>query len=170
MSYMNSMDTDGKLNGYIHHNEIINYISQHIDPHVTADITTTVCKAPQDEKAERYLGSHKQETTVGFIYFTSKKGRPKSMFYSYIHVIPNDYEEHDVKHRRKDMENSETTLISLPYDEESVDIMTQLVRKFGGWIDKNDEDDIPFEPVSKSDEDKMIKIFEGTIYYRRKEK
>ena len=50
------------------------------------------------------------------------------------------------------MVKSETTSLSLGYDDDAKNIMERIVKAFGGWIDYNDSDDEAFVKFEKGSE------------------
>ena len=52
----------------------------------------------------------------------------------------------------EDLVYSDTTYLSLGYDDEAVEIMNMIVQHFGGWIDENDCDDNLYTYVGKNKE------------------
>jgi hypothetical protein len=90
----------------------------------------------------------------GYIFFTLNLEK-RAIYYSYSNC--NSYEnlQYYSEIGLEDMIKSETTFLSLNCDEK-IDIMNDIVTNFGGYIDRNDCDDIPYEPVIKNP-DKTIK-------------
>ena len=83
----------------------------------------------------------------GFIYLTYN-GRKRQIFYNYTNIKGTDDIASDVVHRCNrnpelaKMYVSETTHLSLGYDEDAVKFFTQLAGILGGgWLDENDCDD-----------------------------
>jgi hypothetical protein len=145
------VDTRGKLKGHILPEDILNFIKQNIDCKAKMRIKTSVNKLTKcDDIKEIYDDSKYWITNYGFIYFISKDGNYRSLFYCYNNVNHQEDFDYYSKLGLKDLATSETTSLVLGYDEEAVEIMTEIVTEFGGWIDKNDCDDEPYEPVIKN--------------------
>lgn len=91
----------------------------------------------------------------GFIRFTYN-GENRQLFYSYNNI--NLYDNLLLYKRkypdRTDIHNmikSETTHLSLGKWGSSVEILEAIVKKFGGWVDEDDCDDIPYRYIEKED-------------------
>ena len=83
----------------------------------------------------------------GFIYFTYN-GKKRQIFYNYSNIKCTDDIVHNIQYRCNrdpkvaNMFVSETTNLSLGYDEDAVKFFTQLAGILGGgWLDENDCDD-----------------------------
>ena len=59
----------------------------------------------------------------------------------------------------------EVTDISLCYSGESIEIIKSIVTEFGGWVDENDCDEIPFYPIGA----KATRKTKPVIYITREE-
>ena len=98
----------------------------------------------------------------GFITFTTKEGNSRCL--CYIYDTYNYFENESYwKEYEEDypyiMETvySETTYISLGRDEEAIELISNIISTFGGgWIDKNDCDDIPYEIVEPTTDYKPV--------------
>lgn len=144
------VDTYGRIKGKINHEDIINYIRQKIDPNVKGDIKVSDYGnvSEKDFIKETYDNSGRWIITSGFICFKSKNGNNRSLFYFYQNC--NHYEnlEYYEGTELEPMIKSETTNINLGCNDEAVEIITEIVKYFGGgWVDKNDCDDIDFEII-----------------------
>jgi hypothetical protein len=159
------VDTHGRLKGHILPEDILNFIKQKIDCKAKISIDTTFVKRLTEcnNIKKVYDDSEYWTTNHGFIYFTSKEGNYRSLFYSYDNV--NFYENLDYfsKLGLRDLVVSETTSLSLGYNEEAVEIMTEIVAEFGGWIDKDDCDDEPYEPVIKNADGTIKPVYHVSI-------
>lgn len=155
------VETSARLKGHVLPEEILNFIRQKIDKNATMDIhTDTYKEISKYEFVKRHYGDSKNCIVhSGFIYFTSKAGNKRmlSYYYSNINSYPN------LKYYSRvgleDMVKSESTDLSLGHNDESVDIMMDILKEFGGWIDKNDCDDDPYEPIVKNPDGNIKPVY-----------
>jgi hypothetical protein len=150
-----SVDTRGKIKGKISYYDIFNYIKHTIDKNASMNISTSNYGSidEYDFVKENYDDSNCWIINSGFIYFTSKNGNERSLFYFYDNC--NHYEnlEYYTPLGLADMVKSETTTLSLGQNDEAVEIIKDIIAQFGGgWIDEYDCDDIPYEPVPEKNE------------------
>lgn len=155
------VEVQGKLKGYIPPQEVLNFIQQTIDSNAKSCVEVEDYGiAEYDWIKERYDNTDKWLITSGFIYFTSKQGEQRSLFYFYNNV--NSYEnlEYYSKYNLEDMVKSETTdIIMLDWHGESVEIIKSIVTEFGGWIDENDCDDEKYYPIEKDSNGNIKQVF-----------
>lgn len=162
-------DTHGKIKGYVRHEEIFNFIRQKYDENATMSIKKEiVCALSKYNDDEYELNAHSEDkenwyNIYGRIDF-KYKGEDRSIFYSYSNV--NFFENLDYysEHGLEDMVKSETTYLSLGYWGSSVEIIKEMVAQFGeGWIDKNDCDDQPYEPVEVNADSSIKPVIHVTM-------
>ena len=145
-------DTDGKIKGYVRHEEILNYIRQKFDNEATMDIKKEVIKPLSKCDWKYEMMRHSEDawnwySISGNIYF-KYKGEDRNIFYSYDNINSFDNLEFYTNCGLEDMVKSETTYISLGCWGSSVEIIKEIVAQFGGgWVDENDCDNRPYEPV-----------------------
>lgn len=154
------VDTLGKIKGKISEHDILNYIKQTIDPEASMDISSKDYGKLEEHKfiKENYDGTGKWILRDGFISFTSKNGNRRSLFYFYDNCNHHENLDYYAPLGLSDMVKSETTNLHLGYNDEAIEIITDIVAQFGGgWVDKNDCDDVPYEPVSEKDDKGNIK-------------
>ena len=156
-----SVDTHGKIKGFVRHEEILNFIRQKWDK----DARDTVEKridCPMSECNWKYkVNEHSEDnenwyTICGFICF-KYNDEDRMLFYSYENL--NHYENLDFysKHNLRDMVETETTYLSLGCCGSSVEIIKEIIAHFGGgWIDENDCDGKEYYPIELNP-DKNIK-------------
>ena len=156
-------DTKGLIKGYVSADEVLNFIRQKYDKDAKNCVKSMKC----GELSTLDFGfvmqpNHETDTewviTSGFINF-SYNGEIRSLFYSYNNINPYENLEYYEKNYSEytylsDMIKSETVSLSLGKDDDAITIMTDILSYFGGWIDANDCDDIPYIPVpSKLNDD-----------------
>lgn len=160
------VDTYGKIKGEVLESDILNYIRQTIDPNAISDIKTMNYGKlkGKDFVKERYDNSEEWKITSGFIYFKSKAGNNRSLFYFRENI--NSYEnlEFYEEYNLEDMVKARTTTINLGQNDEAVEIITNIVANFGGgWVDKNDCDNTPYEPVALNTDSSVIPVIHVTM-------
>lgn len=147
-----SIDTHGKIKGFVRHEDILNFIRQKWDKNVKdsieKEITCPVSKCNWKYKINEHSEDNENWYSIhGFIYF-KHNGEDRMLFYMYENLNHFDNQELYLKHGLKDMVEMETTYLSLGCWGNSVDIIKELVAHFGGgWIDENDCDDKEYYPV-----------------------
>ena len=159
-----SVDTHGKIKGFIRHEEILNFIRQKWDKDATDDVKKRIT-CPISECDWKYkINEHSEDnenwySVHGFICF-KYNDEDRMLFYNYSNL--NSYEnlEFYSKHNLREMVETETTYLSLGYWGSSVEIIKEIVAHFGGgWIDENDCDDKEYYPIELN-EDGSIKPVE----------
>ncbi len=156
-----SVNTRGKIKGFIRYEEVFNFIRQKYDKNAVSDIKKTIYNPISEIDWKYKINEHSEDnenwySVSGRIDF-DYHGEERSLFYMYDNI--NSYENSDFYSERglKDMVLAETTYISLGYWGSSVEIVKEIVAHFGdGWIDENDRDDKPYYPV-KTNPDGSIK-------------
>lgn len=141
--------TKGLLNGRVIPEEILNFITQKYDKNAISRVET--------QDYEDF------SITSGFIYFKSSNGISRSLFYYYYDKEDISRYEYLCKKGLKEFASTKTTSLSIGYNQEGVEIMTEIVAEFGGLIDKNDCDDITFEPVIKTSDDTIKPVIHVSL-------
>lgn len=154
-----SVETVAKLKGFVEPKRICDYIKHNIDPNMTSDIKwETICllselkykiddpmpsifaKSPEDIVKWRILS--------GFIYYNIF-GPKIPIFYYYSPLQSTDEYEDCNDKELLEMINSETTSLRMVCCKESVSILTNLVKYFGGgWLDEDDSDNEDFYKIN----------------------
>lgn len=149
------VDTRGRLIGHITVDNVISAIKELYNVDVTHNVSRV--KYENFEDIDFPFRNYGDEdfwySDYGFIFF-EVNGEHRQLFYHYNNI--NTYENIDYYKNtypeRKDlvkMAKSETTHISLGNWGMSVEIIESIVKKFGGWVDENDCDEIPFRYVER---------------------
>lgn len=141
-----SIDTHGQIKGFVKPEDIFDFIKQKWDKDAVNKIGKIVY-CPLSEYNEEYeINEHSEDNEVwyslcGFIHFKYKENN-RSLFYCYNNLNVFENLEYYSKQGLEDMVRVETTFLSLGYYGDSVEIIRELITKFGGgWIDENDCDD-----------------------------
>lgn len=149
------VDTKGKIKGRISPKEIVRVIKEKFGVDAVSDVKQhDYGKLDDLDFTFRNYGNNGHWITdYGFICFEINGDR-RSLFYSYSNI--NTYEnlsyykkEFPERVDLKEMVKSETTHISLGLWKNSVDIIEAIVSAFGGWVDDNDCDDVPYRRIEK---------------------
>ena len=156
-----SVDTHGKIKGFVRHEEIFNFIRQKWNKDARDDVKKRItCHISEcDWKYKINENSEDNENWYsihGFIDF-KYNDEDRMLFYNYSNL--NSYEnlEFYSKYNLRDMVETETTYLSLGCWGSSVEIIKEIVAHFGGgWIDENDCDDKEYYPI-ELDVDENIK-------------
>ena len=153
-------DAVAYLKGFVEPKCIFDYIKNNIDSKMTHDVELeTICsldkidfakykkselpiiyaKSPEDFKNWRILS--------GWIYF-NMQSRDWTMFYYYSPLQSrcgyDDCNDNDIL----EIINSDITCLRMPFCRESINILTNIVKYFGGgWIDENDCDNENFYKI-----------------------
>src|SRR5574344_1991556 len=131
------VEVQGKLKGYVSPQEVLNFIQQTIDSNAKSYVEISDYGiADYDWFKERYDTTNKWIITSGFINFTDKNRKSRSLFYCYNNINFYDNLEYYSKYGLEDMVKSETTDIMLDCYGESVNVIKSIVTEFGGWIDE----------------------------------
>ena len=152
------VDVHAKLRGHVSPREIGDYIKERYNVNIYSTVQTEnrgkidkVVTWPH--KAKR--GETNWKIQSGFIDFTvnlTGEDEQRNLFYMYDNVKTEEdinwYKEHGMPELVK-MAETETTYLSLGLWGSAVEIMLDIVQHFGGWIDENDCDDIPYYYVRK---------------------
>jgi hypothetical protein len=147
-----SVDTKGRLNGYIEPEQVLNFIKQKYDSEAKINIDITNYGKLKDTDENEWI------VESGFIYF---KGKEHDRMLSYYHSnqIDNSNYNYYCDKGLKELATTETTSISLGCDDEAKEIIKAIIVEFGGWYDANDCDDIDFEPIVKNSDGTIKPVF-----------
>ena len=159
-----SVDTIGRLRGFVDSEKIIKYLQTHYDKNAKGEIDRKIYEKINDLENMSYsinTGSQDNDNWYvdsGVIEFNDGE-EDRAIFYSYSNI--NFFE--NLKYYRKlnleDMCFAETTTIMLGCYGNSVEIIKNMLKYFnGGWLDEDDCDDISFEYI------KPLQIKLGGIY------
>lgn len=138
-----SVDTKVLLKGKVEPEAILNYIRETFDANATMSSVNRTVYHDFDKHTQAKYDDEIQYSLYTMIYFTVN-GEKRMMSYQYCNW--NSYENLDyyTDLGLEDMVKSETTYLSLGMWGESINILTNIVKAFGGWIDYNDCDDEPY--------------------------
>ena len=149
------VDTRGRIIGRVTVEQIIDTIKELYNVEVVNDTKKIIYDNLKDIDFpfRNYGDAYFWWTESGFIEFTVN-GEQRQLFYYYdnINTYENiDYYKENFPEREdlRTMVKSETTSISLGNWGLSVEIIEAIVKKFGGWIDENDCDEIPYRYVER---------------------
>ena len=156
------MDTHGKLKGKILAEEVLNFIKQKYDSNAKSHITLYDSSIEQNRIKKMYDNSNKYKVWNGFISFNDGQD-DRSLFYSYSNVNTYGDLEYYSSLGLSEMVTSETTYISLGYNEKAIEIIKAIVTEFGGWIDENDCDDEPYYPIIKNPDGTIKPVIRVTM-------
>lgn len=141
-----SVDTHGKIKGFIKPDDIVNFIKNNWDENVKNNVTKRIT-CPLTECTWKYkVNEHSDDnenwySLSGHIMFTYN-GNKRTLFYDYESINSFENLKYYTKYGLEDMVNAETTYLSLGCWGDSVDIIKTIVAHFGGgWIDENDCDE-----------------------------
>lgn len=145
-----SIDTNGRIKGYVSSAEVLNYIRNKYDKNAKS-LVSTEDRGPfstLEFPVEIYNPNDTHMIVeVGFIEFEAY-GNSRSLFY--LHLNYNSLE--NLKYYSdlglEAMVRAHTTHIGLGCYGNSDEIITNIVSHFGGgWVDENDCDDKPFHRI-----------------------
>lgn len=145
------VDIKANIRGYVKHTDIINFIRQRYKTDVNTDVTSrNYGKLESLTFPFTTHPKHEQDTewtiTGGSIWF-NYKGQVINIFYFYSNINTFENRDYYEKHNLLNMVNSETTHLSMCIVGD-ITIIEDIIRHFsGGWLDRNDCDDIPYEPI-----------------------
>lgn len=127
------------LNGYVSSDEIFDFISKNYDENVVSNITINKNGLI---KLNEYIQFHYGKTPyhiteAGYIYFTYKDNGVH-ISYIYTNGKIEDNEDYCIENDIQKLITFETTLISVEYSEDSISIMNDIIKNYGGWIDDMD--------------------------------
>jgi hypothetical protein len=161
------VDTRGLLKGDISAEEILNFIRHNYDKNAKSYVTDKDYGSLKEVLFnEKYGDRDNWIVKYGNIDF-SYKGEDRSLFYYKSNINYYENLKYYSEYGLENMVKSETTSISLGCWGNSVQIIKDIVREFGGWIDENDCDDISYyliEKDSKGDIKPVIYVTMEDIY------
>jgi len=150
------VDTHARLRGYVSPDELARYIERRYNIKVGKYIDV------RNEGLIKDLGitySHKVVSgakeyikEVGNLCFTlviNGVEETRSLFYLHETIIPIENEEYYLENGLRELNEIDTTFISLGYWASSVEIMRDIVEEYGGWLDENDCDEYPYYYIRK---------------------
>lgn len=150
-----SIDTKGRIRGYVSHEDVFSYIKEKYDKNATDTVSkTTIC--PISKCTWDYtMNEHSEDSdnwyeVCGFIIFSHNEEK-RMLFYCYYNINHLENIKYYSDRGLEEMVREETTYISLGYWGNSVEIIKDILQHFdGGWLDENDCDDNEFYYVGGS--------------------
>ena len=152
-----SVDTKVRLRGHVTPEEISDFLKNKFGYRTTLGITTSHYPIPTDSKVyDFYKKTGDWEVRSGSINVivdeTGEKDRSIFYYKSNLNFREN-YEVYAVSHPELiEMVCSETTWLSLYYDDAAIEILGAIVDEFGGWFCENDGNDIYYRVVGRCEE------------------
>lgn len=154
-----SVDTRVRLIGRIEAEAVAEWIRNNIDKNVRLGEfhVTRITEKEYDDYATKgdIKASYSMDKTLwsisNWIMF-NYNGRQRTIFYYYSPLNWYENLEYYKPLGLEEMVKSETTNLSLGYDDDAKNIMERIVKAFGGWIDYNDCDDEEFVKFEKGSE------------------
>lgn len=150
-----SIDTKGRIKGFIPHEDIISFIRTNWDENVKSNIKIKkICPLNECTWAFK-INEHSTDNnnwyvicgTISFQYNNVNR----SLFYIYDNINSFENMKHYEKVNLQDMVRTETTKLSLGCWGESINIIKEIITHFGGgWIDENDCDEKEYYVVETS--------------------
>lgn len=145
-------DTCGKIKGFVRHEDILNFIKRKWDINAKDKVEKYIMQPISELDWKYKFNEHSEDnenwyTLHGFISFKYNE-EERALLYDYDNI--NQYEnfEYYSKYGLREMVESEITFLSLGYWGSSVEIITEIVKYFGGgWVNDNDCDDEKYYPV-----------------------
>ena len=151
------IDSRLKLLGKISDNQIVSIIKEVIGVDAVSEVKTEKHSKLDDLgfPFRNYGDEDYWYGIYGYITF-EYNGEKRMLFYSYnnINVYENiDYYKNNFPNRKDivKMIKSETTSLSLGTWGSAVEILEKIAKKFGGWLDENDCDEIPYRYVEREE-------------------
>ena len=144
-----STDTIGRIKGYVTAEAICEYIKKCWDKTAESNVTRNNISSIQSVTWDYQVNEHSENSEywyadTGFIKFCYH-GHERWLHYCYNNLNHLENLEYYKKLGLEEMECSEYTNLILGFSEDSATIMQDIIEHFGGgWLDKNDEDGIPF--------------------------
>ena len=135
-----SVDTMVNLRGKIEFEDILNFIKNNYDKeakivnrnHVIMDYVNL-----DDAGAVYDTVPYYEHGCI--VFLKNDRLRTMHMYYSSVNFYENlDYH---TQYGNEAMVISETTHLSLGHDDDAIEVLTNIVKAYGGWIDYNDCDD-----------------------------
>lgn len=146
-----SLNTYGKIKGFVSHEEILEFIRNNYDSNANDHVSFHDEGPLSDITWEHQINEHSADNEnkyswYGYISFKHNNDR-RSLFYSYCNVNSLENLAFYKEHNLENMVRAETTFISLSYWKDSVEIIKAILEHFGGgWIDENDCDNQEYYP------------------------
>lgn len=141
------IDTNVKIVGKLDVDQLVTFIKEEISESITISI----------EEEEQFFDTRSdivflgidgiEKRDVGWIHI-SYNGKNRSIFYLYKDTFwfsPQDIAS-NIKNGTPEL-NGLYTYLSLGFDSDAVEIMTNIAKKFGGYLDEQDTDNIPYKKV-----------------------
>lgn len=144
-----STDTIGRIKGYITADAICEYIKKHWDLTAESNVTRSNISSIKKITWDYLVNEHSEDSEywyadTGIIKFCCQ-GQELWLHYYYHNINHLENLEYYKNLGLEEMECSEYTSLTLRYFEDSAAIMQNIIEYFGGgWLDKNDQDGIPF--------------------------
>lgn len=145
------VDTIAKIPGKIESNKIFDFIKKHFDENAINDIEV---KVQSQELLDGFVESGNVILGTelifesGFIHFRYKEEQRSLFFFYGNHYSPDHYTiKKNLENNTREL-NGDNTSLSLGASGYAVEILTQIAKEFGGYIDENDCDDKWFYKVS----------------------
>lgn len=150
------VDTKVNLMGRVDAEVIAEWIKEHIDKDVKLAPASIIRITEAEynkfitsgDLKESYLDDKTFWSVSRWIMF-NYNGRPRTIFYYYSALNWHENLNYYKPLGLADMVVSETTGLSIGYDEDAKTVMEGIVKAFGGWIDYNDSDDEEFVKFEK---------------------
>lgn len=142
-----STSTNVKVIGKLNVDKLVSFIKEQISGNITISI----------EEEEHFFDTRSdivflgidgiEKSDVGWIHFTYN-GKNRSLFYLYKDTFWFDKLDilSNIKNNTPEL-NGEYTYLSLGFDSDAVEIMTKIAKEFGGYLDEQDTDNIPYKKV-----------------------
>jgi hypothetical protein len=147
-----SVDTNGRLKGYVEPEKVLNFIKQKYDSEAKiSKKITNYGKINETDENEWVVES-------GYIIFKGKESN-RDLYYCHSNHIDESNYEYYCDKGLEELVTTETTSISSYCDEESKEIIKAIVVEFGGWYDADDSDDVDFEPIIKNSDGTIKPVF-----------
>lgn len=145
------VSTHGLIKGYVRHEEIYNFIKQRYDNNAEDHVRKSAERPIKEVTWNHKMNEHSENDNIwysinGYIYF-KYNGEDRALFFNYDNVNHLENLDYYSEYGLQDMVESETTYLSLSCYGNSVDIMKEIVAHFGGWLDENDCDEVPYYPI-----------------------
>lgn len=146
-----SVDTRGKIKGFVSHEDILKYLKNNYDKNAHSEVKRTIYGEIKNTFSNKsYMINSNSDNDkdwyieAGFIYFRDEE-EDRVLFYNYSNVNFFENLEYYQELNLEDMVRTETTDISLDLWGNSVEIIEDIVQNFGGgWLDEDDCDDEPY--------------------------
>lgn len=128
------------LKGRIDHEDILNVLIENIDAQAVSEVKKVIYPIIPEWEHIHYEPQKDWISEYGFIYYKDPSGNKQSIFYDYENVNHLTNLDYYTKLGLEDMAKCEKTVLIANDSSLSFDILSTIAKRFGGWIDKNDED------------------------------